>query len=160
MPFFALLVMPWANFDFASILSHAVHAVVILAAAFIAATVLKKSIPGIRVRIIERMKRHGRADLEVEKRAATLSSIFARTVVIVIWLLAIVMALKESGFDIGPILAGAGVLGLAVGFGAQYLVRDLFAGLFILLENQVRMNDVAIINGTGGQVEEINLRTI
>lgn len=160
MRFFALLVMPWANFDFASILSHAVHAVIILVAAFIAATVLKKSIPGIRVRIIDRMKKHGRADLEMEKRAATLSGILQKAAVIVIWLLAIVMALKESGFDIGPILAGAGVLGLAVGFGAQNLVRDLVSGLFILLENQVRVNDVAIINGTGGLVEQINLRTI
>lgn len=160
MLFFALPVPPWANFDFASMISHAVHAIIILMAAFIAATILKKSIPGIRVRIIDRMKKHGRADLEMEKRAATLSGILQKAVVIVIWLLAIVMALKESGFDIGPILAGAGVLGLAVGFGAQHLVADLFAGLFILLENQVRVNDVAIINGTGGLVEQINLRTI
>ena len=160
MLFIALPVPPWANFDFASMISHAVHAVIILVAAFIAATILKKSIPGIRVRIIDRMKKHGRADLEMEKRAATLSGILQKVVVIVIWLLAIVMALKESGFDIGPILAGAGVLGLAVGFGAQHLVADLFAGLFILLENQVRVNDVAIINGTGGLVEQINLRTI
>ena len=160
MLFIALPVPPWANFDFASMISHAVHAIIILVAAFIAATILKKSIPGIRVRIIDRMKKHGRADLEMEKRAATLSGILQKAIVIVIWLLAIVMALKESGFDIGPILAGAGVLGLAVGFGAQHLVSDLFAGLFILLENQVRVNDVAIINGTGGLVEQINLRTI
>ncbi|HEX5410871.1 MAG TPA: mechanosensitive ion channel family protein [Terriglobia bacterium] len=157
----ALLVLPWAaNFDFPSMLSHAIHVVFILVAAFIAAAIVKKSIPGIRVRIIDRMRKHGRADLETEKRAATLSGILRKSVVIVIWLIAIVMALKESGFDIGPLLAGAGVLGLAVGFGAQHLVADLFAGLFILLENQVRVNDVAIINGTGGLVEQINLRTI
>jgi len=160
MLFLALPVPPWANFDFASMLSHAIHVVFILVAAFIAAAILNKSIPGIRVRIIDRMKKHGRADLETEKRAATLSGILRKSIVIVIWLLAIVMALKESGFDIGPLLAGAGVLGLAVGFGAQHLVADLFAGLFILLENQVRVNDVAIINGTGGLVEQINLRTI
>lgn len=157
---FAPPFVSWGAFDFASILSHAIHVVIILVAAFIAAQILKKSIPGIRVRIIERMKKHGRADIEMEKRAATLSGILAKAVVIVIWLVAIVMVLKESGFDIGPILAGAGVLGLAVGFGAQHLVADLFAGLFILLENQIRVNDVAIINGTGGLVEQINLRTI
>ena len=69
------------------------------------------------------------------------------------------MLLKEAGFDIGPILAGAGIVGLAVGFGAQNLVRDVITGIFILLEDQVRVNDVAIINGTGGLVEQINLRT-
>jgi small-conductance mechanosensitive channel len=69
------------------------------------------------------------------------------------------MALRELGFDVGPILAGAGVVGLAVGFGAQNLVRDMITGLFMLIENQVRVSDVAIINGTGGLVEEVNLRT-
>jgi moderate conductance mechanosensitive channel len=142
------------------VIDHAIRIVAILVAAYIAAKIVNKSIHTIRFQIIERMKKYGRADLEVEKRAGTLSAILRKTVVIVIWVLAIIMALKESGFDIGPILASAGVLGLAVGFGAQHLVRDLFAGLFILLENQVRVNDVAIINGTGGLVEQINLRTI
>ncbi|HET7214658.1 MAG TPA: mechanosensitive ion channel family protein [Terriglobia bacterium] len=142
------------------IIDHAIRIVAILVAAYIAAKLVNKSVSAIRTRIIERMKKYGRADIEVEKRAATLSSILRKTIVIIIWLLAVVMALKESGFDIGPILAGAGVVGLAVGFGAQNLVRDLFAGVFILLENQVRVNDVAIINGTGGLVEQINLRTI
>ncbi len=145
--------------DFASFLDHGIRIALILVAAYIAAKILNKSIPTIRTHIIDTMKRHGKADSELEKRAATLSGIFRKTVVIAIWLLAIVMALKESGFDIGPILAGAGVLGLAVGFGAQHLVRDLFAGMFILLENQIRVNDVAVINGTGGLVEQINLRT-
>ena len=142
------------------VIDHAIRIVAILVAAYIAAKIVNKSISTIRIQIIERMKKFGRADLEVEKRAATLSGILRKTVVIAIWVLALVMALKESGFDIAPLLAGAGVLGLAVGFGAQHLVRDLFAGLFILLENQVRVNDVAIINGTGGLVEQINLRTI
>ncbi|HET7099756.1 MAG TPA: mechanosensitive ion channel family protein [Terriglobia bacterium] len=142
------------------VIDHAIRIVAILVAAYIASKIVNKSISTTRVRIIERMKKFGRADMEVEKRAATLSGILRKTVVIAIWVLAIVMALKEAGFDIGPLLAGAGVLGLALGFGAQYLVRDLFAGLFILLENQVRVNDVAIINGTGGLVEQINLRTI
>ncbi len=142
------------------ILDHSIRIVTIVVAAYIAAKIVNKSVPTIRVQIIERMKKYGRADVEVEKRAETLSGIFRKTVVIVIWILAIVMAMKESGFDIGPLLAGAGVLGLALGFGAQHLVRDLFAGLFILLENQIRVNDVAVINGTGGLVEQINLRTI
>ena len=61
---------------------------------------------------------------------------------------------------IAPILAGAGIIGLAVGFGAQNLVRDIIAGFFFILENQIRVGDVAVINGTGGLVEKINFRTI
>ncbi len=145
--------------EYGTLIDHLIRILAILVAAYIAAKIFNKSVPAIRTQIIETMKRHGKADTELEKRAATLSGIFRKTVVIAIWLLAVVMALKESGFDIGPILAGAGVLGLAVGFGAQHLVGDLFAGMFILLENQIRVNDVAVINGTGGLVEQINLRT-
>ncbi len=146
--------------NFSALLNHLIRIVAILVAAYIAAKIFNKSIPKMRGRIVETMKRHGRADIELEKRAATLSGLFRKTVVVVIWIVAVIMALKEAGFDIGPILAGAGVVGLAVGFGAQNLVRDLVSGLFMLLENQVHVNDVAIINGTGGLVEQINLRTI
>jgi len=67
--------------------------------------------------------------------------------------------LKRLGIDIAPILAGAGIIGLAVGFGAQELVRDFISGFFMLLENQIRTGDVARINGTSGAVESIELRT-
>jgi len=67
--------------------------------------------------------------------------------------------LKEFGVEIGPIIASAGIVGLAVGFGAQNLVRDIISGFFIILENQIRVGDVAIVNGTGGLVEKINFRT-
>ena len=70
------------------------------------------------------------------------------------------MALGQFGVNIGPILAGAGVVGLAVGFGAQHLVRDLVSGFFLLLENQIRVGDMAIINGTNGLVESITFRTV
>jgi small conductance mechanosensitive channel len=69
------------------------------------------------------------------------------------------MVLMEFGIEIGPIIASAGIVGLAVGFGAQNLVRDFISGFFIILENQIRVGDVAIINGTGGLVENINFRT-
>jgi small conductance mechanosensitive channel len=70
------------------------------------------------------------------------------------------MSLDQIGLDITPILAGAGIVGLAVGFGAQNLVRDVINGFFVILENQVRVGDVAIVNGTGGLVEVISFRTI
>jgi small conductance mechanosensitive channel len=70
------------------------------------------------------------------------------------------MVLTAFGVNIAPVLTGAGILGLAVGFGAQTLVRDVISGFFLILEDQVRVGDVAAINGTGGLVEAINLRTI
>jgi len=69
------------------------------------------------------------------------------------------MALTEVGFAIGPIMTGAGILGLAVGFGAQSLVKDIITGFFLLLENQLRVGDVVEIGGKTGTVEAINLRT-
>ena len=70
------------------------------------------------------------------------------------------MILRELGLDIAPVLTGAGIVGLAVGFGAQTLVRDIISGFFLILEDQVRVGDAAAINGTAGLVEAINLRTI
>ena len=74
--------------------------------------------------------------------------------------MAMIMALGQIGLDVTPILAGAGIIGLAVGFGAQNLVRDIISGFFMILENQVRVGDVAIVNGTGGLIERITFRTI
>jgi small-conductance mechanosensitive channel len=115
----------------------------------------------LRSNIVEMMKRHrpGDSALQLEKRAATIGAIIRKTIGVVIWAVAVVMVLRELNFDIAPILAGAGVVGLAVGFGAQNLVRDVISGLFMLVENQISVNDIVVINGTGGLVEEVNLRT-
>ena len=94
------------------------------------------------------------------KRAATLTGILLTIALSAIWAIIIIESLQLVGLDIAPILAGAGILGLAVGFGAQNLVRDLISGFFIILEDQVRLGDVAVINGTGGAVETITFRTI
>lgn len=99
-------------------------------------------------------------DLETSKRVNTLVGIITGAGKIIIWVVFLLILLKEFGIEIGPILAGAGILGLAIGFGAQELVRDFISGFFILLENQVRTGDVAVINGQAGLVEKIELRTI
>jgi moderate conductance mechanosensitive channel len=78
---------------------------------------------------------------------------------LLIWLVALVMALNELSFKIEPLLAGLGVAGLALGLGAQTLIKDWLGGLFILFEDQLRIGDGVIINGLSGSVEEINLRT-
>ncbi|HWA93059.1 MAG TPA: mechanosensitive ion channel family protein [Terracidiphilus sp.] len=139
---------------------HAIRIIVILASSWIVTSLLHKWFPRLRMQIVRHMagQREG-VDVELEKRAATLGGIIRKTIAAIIWVVAIIMSLKEAGFDIGPILAGAGVVGLAVGFGAQNLVQDVISGMFILLENQIRVNDVAVLNGTGGLVEAINLRT-
>ena len=97
---------------------------------------------------------------EAEKRINTLTGIVHGAVRIVLYTIFIIMLLSKFGINVGPVLASAGILGLAIGFGAQELVRDYISGFFMLLENQVRAGDVAIINGTGGLVERIELRTI
>ncbi len=94
------------------------------------------------------------------KRAATLTGILRTVALALIWAIVLVEILNLLGVDIRPVLAGAGIVGLAVGFGAQNLIRDLISGFFIILEDQIRLGDVAIINGTGGLVEAITFRTI
>jgi small conductance mechanosensitive channel len=94
------------------------------------------------------------------KRARTLSRLIQHGLTALVTAIALLMVLRELGVDIVPVLTGAGILGLAVGFGAQTLVRDFISGFFMILEDQVRVGDVANIGGTGGLVEEIGLRTI
>lgn len=96
---------------------------------------------------------------EREKRAETLTKILGNLTALVVWSFAAMMVLKEFGVDIGPILAGAGIAGLAVGFGAQSLVKDFLNGIFIVLENEYRVGDVVSIGGVSGLVEKISLRT-
>jgi moderate conductance mechanosensitive channel len=97
--------------------------------------------------------------IEAGKRINTLTSIIHGVIKIILWVILIMIVLQKFGINIAPILAGAGIVGLAVGFGAQELVRDYISGFFIILENQIRSGDIAIINGTGGLVEKIELRT-
>jgi small-conductance mechanosensitive channel len=104
--------------------------------------------------------RHAQTDLEWQRRASTLRGILSSAVSVTVWFFATLMVLRELTIDVMPILTGAGIAGLAIGFGAQNLVRDVISGFFIILEDQVRVGDIARINGTGGVVEEINLRTI
>ncbi|WNM63398.1 mechanosensitive ion channel family protein [Candidatus Nitrospira neomarina] len=98
--------------------------------------------------------------LAAEKRVKTLIGLLMTIGLTLVWVVAVVMGLDQIGLDITPIIASAGIVGLAVGFGAQNLVRDIINGFFMILENQVRVGDVAVVNGTGGLVEAISFRTI
>ena len=98
--------------------------------------------------------------IERTKRAQTLGRILQKTLSIVVVGMAALMILRELDVDITPVLTGAGIVGLAVGFGAQTLVRDVISGFFLIVEDQVRVGDSAVVNGQGGLVEQVNLRTI
>ncbi|HEY7854955.1 MAG TPA: mechanosensitive ion channel family protein [Terriglobales bacterium] len=94
------------------------------------------------------------------KRIETLGRLLRALAIIVILGMALLMALREANMDITPILTGAGVAGVAIGFGAQTVVKDLIAGIFLILENQIRVGDVITINGKTGLVETIRLRIL
>ncbi|MGH7238799.1 MAG: mechanosensitive ion channel family protein [Candidatus Saccharimonadales bacterium] len=93
-----------------------------------------------------------------KKREDTLIRIFNGGLGITVWLIGGLMILQEAGLAIGPLLAGAGIAGLALGFGGQYLIKDLITGLFMIMENQYRIGDVVCFDQTCGLVEDISLR--
>jgi small conductance mechanosensitive channel len=97
-------------------------------------------------------------DIERAKRTETLSGLIEKTVRAIVLIAAALMTLQALGINIGPLLAGAGVVGLAIGFGAQSLVKDVISGFFILLENHMNVGDVVEIAGETGLVESINMR--
>jgi len=98
-------------------------------------------------------------DTESEKQARTIGDTARRFLLTLVWTLAAVLALKECGLDVGPLLAGAGVAGLAIGFAAQNVLKDWINGFFLLAEGRIRVNDSITVNGISGAVEEITLRT-
>jgi small conductance mechanosensitive channel len=128
---------------------------IIVVAAWVAIAVLQRLIRLFRERIARRFD-----DAEAQKRAATLGRVFRYVVGVVVTLVAGMLVLGELGVSVAPILGAAGVVGIAVGFGAQSLVKDYFTGFFILLENQIRQGDVVRIADKAGFVEEITLRYV
>ena len=127
----------------------------IILGAWLLVTVLQRTGRTLRDRIAARMD-----DAESAKRAETLSRVFRYLVAVVVSLIAGMLVLAELGVSVAPILGAAGVVGLAVGFGAQSLVKDFFTGFFILLENQIRQGDVVQLGDHSGVVEGINLRFV
>jgi small-conductance mechanosensitive channel len=96
---------------------------------------------------------------DVKKRQDTLISMFGTMLKVLVWLTAGFTILRRMGIDLTPLLAGASVLGVALGFGAQSIIKDLLTGLFIIIENQYRVGDVVDIEGAAGSVEQITIRS-
>ena len=151
--------------DFLSIISwntvitSCLRITVILFVAWVAMKVFKKFLLRFEGHLIDKSQTEGEPPSESQKRIETIIRLIRQAALVALWLTVSLIILKEIGIEIGPIIASAGIVGLAVGFGAQNLVRDVISGFFIILENQIRVGDVAIINGTGGLVEKINFRT-
>ncbi|MDY6917010.1 MAG: mechanosensitive ion channel family protein [Chloroflexota bacterium] len=143
--------------------SHGVRILIILAIGIAAYYALHKLVPtalrhGVKVRPRLTRRVTKKDQEEVEKRIQTLSRIIVGTGTVITVVVVIFMILSEVGIDVTPLLAGLGIVGVALGFGAQSLVKDVLAGVFILLENQYRVGDVARVADVTGVVEEINLR--
>ncbi|MGD8592747.1 MAG: mechanosensitive ion channel family protein [Gammaproteobacteria bacterium] len=145
----------WENLMFSSL-----RVLFILLAAWIGLKIVRRLLRKMEQQLLRMAEKDDHAPIEQQKRVETLIRLVRQAIFIVVWVVVGLVILREFGVDIAPILASAGIAGLAVGFGAQNLVRDVISGFFMILENQVRVGDVAIVNGTGGLVEKVNFRTI
>jgi small-conductance mechanosensitive channel len=139
--------------DAKTVLTHGIRIVLILVAASVLQSVASRLIRTFR-KLMERR------DPAQQSRIQTLGRVFRYIAAVVIWLLAGMLVLGELGISVAPVLATAGVAGLAIGFGAQSLVKDYFTGFFLLLEDQIRQGDIVDTGGPSGLVEEVTLRYV
>ena len=128
--------------------------VLVILLASLVLSIAKRAIP----RALGRVSDSSRLDERVELRTRTLTGLVVSTLAVVVWTLASITVLSQVGVEIAPLLAGAGVIGLAVGFGAQQLVRDVISGFFVLVEDQYGVGDYVTVGGVSGVVESVSLR--
>ncbi|MDH5563812.1 MAG: mechanosensitive ion channel family protein [Nitrospirota bacterium] len=143
-----------------AMLEASLRILLILTVGYVAVRALRFGLRKLEHILLTWREREDKEHIANEKRVKTLTGMLRTICLTLVWVIGIVMSLDQIGLDITPILAGAGIVGLAVGFGAQNLVRDVINGFFMILENQIRIGDVAVVNGTGGLVEAITFRTI
>ena len=155
-----LLVGMFDEVSWLGVLETALRVTLTLLLGWGALFIVRKMLDRTECRLKDKYAAEGEPPSEAGKRVETLLRLVRQGARLAVWTTLLLVVLKEMGVEIGPILAGAGIAGVAVGFGAQNLVRDILSGFFFILENQIRVGDVAVINGTGGLVEEINFRTI
>jgi len=148
--------LSWATVV-AWLIEHGIPILIIVVVGAVLWLALNKLLPPIVRRAVVRTKDKESKE-GMEKRTNTLVSIFKGIGRVFIVIVVIMIILPELGVDIVPLVAGLGIAGFALGFGAQYLIRDLIAGIFIILENQYRVGDVVRVADIGGLVEEITLR--
>ena len=134
--------------------THGIKVFVILGIAVFINYFLKTFI----TKIVKKQIRDSIPAEEERKRIETLVAVFEGTLKFIVWVVAILMILPEFGLNIAPILAGVGVIGLAVGMAARDIISDFISGLFIILENQYHIGDNIKVAGLEGKVKEITLR--
>ncbi len=158
--FFTEQLFPFLTSMSLAMVEASLHILLIALVAYVAILALRFGLGKLEQVLLTWREREDKERIANEKRVKTLTGMLRTICLTLVWVVGIVMSLDQMGLDITPILAGAGLVGLAVGFGAQNLVRDVINGFFMILENQIRVGDVAVVNGTGGLVEAITFRTI
>lgn len=144
----------WLGDNQAQLLGSSLRVVGVLVGAFLLIRLLRKTV----VRVEGKVSEHT-TPVRALQRTQTLTKVVSSAGIVVIWCLSAFYVLNELGFDLAPLLAGVGIVGLAVGFGAQNLVRDVVTGFFILLEDQYGVGDVVQVNQVAtGKVEQLTLR--
>ncbi|WP_438023849.1 mechanosensitive ion channel family protein [Sorangium sp. So ce233] len=143
----------------------AIHALPAMLLILLLALALLKVLHLLCRRVDVSLRRRGRSGdvrtaREMEKRSDTLLGVFRTTGKVVVWVMVVMLVLVQLGVNVAPLIVGAGIAGLAIGFGAQELVRDVISGFFLLLENHIRVGDMVVVNGTRGLVEHVGLRTV
>jgi len=138
------------------LIDHGIRILIIAAVGAVLWFALNKFLPPVVGRLMATTK--GESKEGIKKRRDTLVGVLTGVGRVFIVIVAIMMILDEAGVPIASVLVGLGIAGLAIGFGAQYLIRDLIAGMFIIMENQYRVGDVARVADVAGLVEEVTLR--
>ncbi|MFH1067648.1 MAG: mechanosensitive ion channel family protein [bacterium] len=147
--------IPWEK-----IAGTGIKILITLALVLAARLVLKRILAHVEMRLLRRGVAAGEPPSESGKRVQTLVRLIREAMLVCLWGVAGMVILDQAGVKIGPILAGAGIVGVAIGFGAQSMVKDVISGFFLILENEVRVGDVAVINGTSGLVEKMDFRSV
>ncbi len=136
---------------------HLVNIILIIIFAIIA----RRALTSVTVKLLSKTIRTDMYPTETDrkKRLTTLRELMTAVIKIGVWLVAFMMIITEIGINTAPLLASAGIIGIALGFGAQSLVKDFVSGIFIIIENQYRVGDVIEIAGANGTVESVGMRT-
>lgn len=142
------------------LLQASLRVVVVLVLWWLLTRIVRVALKRLGSRLIERAGHTEESPAEAKKRVETLVRLLTQMTRIVLFVTLALVLLMQLGVQVGPFIASAGIIGLAVGFGAQSLVKDVITGFFIVMENQMRVGDVVTVNGTGGLVEAMTLRTV
>ncbi len=150
----------FAQMDFIGMLQRVLPVLLVLLIGWLLLRVARVLMRRLRARLLRISERTRETSAEAQRRVETLVRLLDQAVAVFLYCTLGLVLLMQLGVQVGPLVASAGILGIAFGFGAQSLVKDLITGFFFVLENQIRVGDVAVINGTGGLVEAMTLRTL